>query len=284
MSTTSTVTNRAERLHALQAQLVDQVARLTTSDDWEAMLATAARFHNYSPNNVLLILMQRPDATKVAGYRTWLSLGRHVRKGEKGIAILAPCRYSVEQANGDKVSVLRGFKVEHVFDISQTDGDDLCDVRPVLLDGDVPAIWSALVAQCEAAGYTVERGDCHGGANGVTNPLTRTVRVRSDVSLAQATKTLLHELAHIKCGHVDSMLDYALHRGICEVEAESVAYVVAAATGFDTGSYSLPYVAGWAGGDVDKVRKTADKVVRVAHTILSTLEGVESVVTEAVAA
>src|SRR5436853_6691263 len=102
------------------------------------MLTAAARFHHYSPANVLLILRQRPDATRVAGYRTWQQLGRQVRRGERGIAVLAPCTYlrpADDDHNDESRRILRGFKVAHVFDISQTDGDPLPDIRPALLDG-----------------------------------------------------------------------------------------------------------------------------------------------------
>ena len=132
------------------------------------MLAVAARFHTYSPNNVLLIAAQRPDATRVAGYRAWAQLGREVRKGEHGIAILAPvtpgprdgrppapatARPTPSQAPAT-ARVLRGFRVTYVFDISQTDGPALPDVRrgcstaPLRRD-----LWAGLLDQVEAAGY-----------------------------------------------------------------------------------------------------------------------------------
>ena len=109
------------------------------------MLKVASKFHRYSFNNHLMIFLQRPDTTVVAGFKRWKSLGRFVKKGEKGIAIFAPCRYKtkVEDESGDEqvIDSIRGFRVVHVFDISQTEGDDLPDldaVRPKLLDADVP--------------------------------------------------------------------------------------------------------------------------------------------------
>lgn len=153
-----------------------------------------------SPNNVLLILCQAPWATRVAGYRKWQEMGRQVRKGERGIAVLAPCTYKTgtdehdapEEAEPRKV--LRGFRVVHVFDVSQTDGEPLPSLDAPLLDGEAPAaLWDGLAAQVAAAGFELERGDC-GGANGRTDYLGRVVRVRVDVESAQATKTLAHDL------------------------------------------------------------------------------------------
>ncbi len=208
----------------------------------------------------------------MAGYRAWQRLGRQVRKGERGIAILAPCVQRTGQVDdqepADKpelVPILRGFRVAHVFDISQTEGDPLPDVRPSLLAGEAPeGLWDALARQVADAGYTLQRGDC-GGANGRTNYLTRTVTVRADVDDAQAVKTLAHELAHVwlhdpEEGHH--------HRGTAEVEAESVAYVICHAAGLASDDYSLPYVAVWSDGDPAVVRATAERVLGAAQRAL----------------
>lgn len=272
--TSSNTTDRAERVRELQAQLEHQVAELVTGDDWARMLDAASHFHHYSANNVMLIMLQRPEATRVAGFQTWKSLGRHVRKGEHGIRILAPCRYKIETDEGEEAWALRGFTTVSVFDISQTDGSEIADVRPVLLEGEAPGgLWDGLAKQVAAAGFMLGRcdsADVIGGANGRTDYAARTVTVRADVSDAQACKTLAHELGHILCGHEAELFGGC--RGRLEVEAESVAYIVAAANGLATGGYSAPYVAGWSGGDVAKVRETAERVVRVAGAILSALE------------
>jgi len=208
---TTTPEQRAERATAQAARLADLhehiaagVEALTSTDEWRAMLDTARRFHTYSPTNQLLIYVQRPDATRVTGFTTWQALGRQVRKGEKGIAILAPCprRGGGEDTtpdtpdapgeSGEDSGAGRGgrmrFTVAHVFDESQTDGDDLPEVLPTLLEGEGPAgLWDGLAAQATGHGYTIERGPC-GQANGYTNPADHLVRVRDDVSDAQACK------------------------------------------------------------------------------------------------
>ena len=238
----SKTTDRADRVRELQAQLESQVAEIVTSADWRAMLDTASRFHSYSFGNLMLIMAQCPTATRVAGYRTWQSLNRHVRKGEHGIRILAPCRYKTTSDDGEETWRIGGFTTVAVFNVAQTDGEDLDDVRPALLDGDAPAgLWGAIAAQIVSAGFTIRRGDCE-GANGVTDYLARTVTVRADVSDAQACKTLTHELGHILCEHETELRNHGC-RGRFEVEAESVAYIVAHAHGLPSGGYSLPYVA-----------------------------------------
>lgn len=271
--TRSTKTDKLDELHQ---RLTAQVEALVSGDDWRAMLDVASRLHRYSARNVILILSQRPEGvTRVAGYRRWQSLGRQVRKGEQGIAILAPCVYRkrpVDDAEGkdspELGRILRGFRVAYVWDESQTDGEALPDVRPELLVGDDPAhLWAALAAQLDACGYSLERGEC-GGANGSTDFLARKVTVRDDVDDLQAAKTLCHELAHVLL-HDPSHEPVA--RARAEVEAESVAYVACQRAGLATTDYSLPYVARWSSGDVDVVRSTADRVLGAAQQILDGL-------------
>ena len=212
-----------------------------------------------------------------------------MRKGERGLAILAPCRYKPNDESGDSAStgersvgepaapdgarrVLRGFRVAHVFDVSQTEGDELPDVHPELLTGDAPArLWDGLAEQIAAAGYTVQRGPC-GGANGLTDPNSRTVTVRADVDDAQAVRTLAHELAHIVCGHLIEGFDYRGCRGRAEAEAESVAYIVTAWAGLDAATYTVPYVALWSGGDPAVVQAAANAVTAAARAVIDALD------------
>ncbi len=243
-TTASATTGGQDKLTALHEQISDGVAALVDTEGWRAMLDTAANFHSYSLGNLLLIGVQAPQATRVSGFRTWQSLGRQVRKGERGIAILAPCTYrpktltcttdsTGEQPQDERGGPaapavsgkqMRGFRVVHVFDISQTDGDPLPEVAPVLLSGQAPAgLWEDLAGQVTGYGYALERGGC-AGANGYTDPARQVVRVRGDVDEAQAVKVLAHELGHLECGHVKDLPTYLTCRGRCEVEAESVAY------------------------------------------------------------
>ena len=262
-----------DKVRALHDRLTAQIEALVTGADWARFLAVASRFHSYSANNALLILLQRPDATRVAGYRAWQRMGRQVNKGAKGIAILAPCVYRrrpVDDAEGAEnpalVRVLRGFTVVHVFDEADTTGEPLADVSPVLLEGE-GALWDALAAQVAAAGFTLSRGDC-APANGATDFAERTVVVAEHLSPRQADKTLCHELAHV-CLHDASRI--TVDRDLAEIEAESVAFIVCHALGVDTAAYTLPYVARWAGGDLDRIRRTAERVVTTAQAVLAAM-------------
>jgi len=277
-------TERPDRLAALHAQLTAAVEDLAKSDAWHRMLETAARLPTYSPSNVLLIAVQRPDATRVAGFQTWKTLGRSVCKGEKGIAILAPCLYrGPDDSPGPRASSaeaqtaqdrahreLRGFRVVHVFDVSQTEGEPLPQVAPDLLRGAAPdRLWEHLESLVNDDGFEVERGDCH-GANGFTRFDDKVVRVRADVDPAQAVKTLAHELGHIRADH-GARFAAGYHRfecrGVAEIEAESIAYLITSTAGLDAGAYSVPYVTGWSGGDPALLRASATVAIRTAEQI-----------------
>lgn len=281
---------RRQRLQDTHERLNAAVEGLLTSDGWRDLIASGGWLRRYSLNNILLILRQCPGASDVRPMRTgWNAVGRRVRKGEKSIKILAPITYRREEnpdgepgeePGGDGESGagasggrgVRGFKVEHVYDISQTEGEPL-DVPPgpAELRGAAPTdLWDGVAAQITAHGYSIERGDC-GTAYGRVTWAERTVRVRADVEPAQAVKTLTHELAHIRCDHETRKIP----RLVREIEAESVACLVASACSLDTLAYSVPYVAGWA-RDPETAHATAETVMSTADAILSDLETARS--------
>lgn len=257
------------KLEAAQAKITQAVSSLVTGDDWKRFLDQSARFHNYSANNVLLIMLQSGGtATRVAGYKKWLEFGRQVRKGETGLSILRPLSYKKVEDDGTESYGIRGFGITYVFDVSQTDGEPLAEdlIRPTLLDGNGGTdLFEQLTAQVRDLGYVIERGEC-GGPNGYVDYAKKLVRVRADVTQLQATKTLAHELAHIVLGHCEDGR-YTECRGQREVEAESVAYLVLDAAGMSSDDYTFAYVAGWAKGSVDIVKASASSVVDAAHTI-----------------
>jgi DNA primase len=264
-----------EHLKAAHDKLQSAVEEIVSGGDWKRMMKIASKFHRYSFSNHLMIFLQRPDATVVAGFNKWKSLGRSVKKGEKGIAIFAPCKYrrTIENQDGEEQTLqsIRGFRVVSVFDISQTEGDDIPDldaVRPQLLDGNAPeGIWDALVAQARAAGFEVIR-DRKRTENGYCDFLKKEIAVRPNVAPAQALKTLVHELGHALL-HYDGVVR---NQEIQEVEVESVAFVVCDALGLDTGDYSFAYVARWSDGFAELVMDTAERVIGCAKQILEGLE------------
>lgn len=282
---------RQERLNAAHNALMEQVETLTTSEGWRAMLSARRWLRRYSLNNLLLIIDQCEHATDVRGYGAWKKAGRQVRRGEKGIRILAPARYRARDDNGDPVNDndgnpqyrVRGFKVETVFDISQTDGEPVPEseqAAPTLLTGAAPPqLWDVVVDMVTTRGYEIERADT-APANGWVRWDTRTVRISDTVEDAQAVKTLVHELAHIVCEHDTRDLP----RAMGEVEAESVACLVTNLVGLDSLPYSVPYVAGWA-KDADTARNSAQQVLSVADEIAAALvKALPDAVTEPVPA
>lgn len=273
---------RADAVQVLLTDLHRGVEALTEGDDWRHFLDVAQRFHRYSFLNTLAILVQRPEATRVAGYRRWQQLGRQVRRGERGIRILAPVTTRQQSTTPDTAPestpdaeeqprvVLRGFRVARVFDLSQTDGEPLPEPPVHVLTGDAPdGLTDDLRRLIEREGFTYDLGDLdgHPGAYGLTDYAARTVTVRTGLAAAQRTKTTTHELAHVLLHRPGDELP----RERREVEAESVAYVVCAAHGLPTGDYSLGYVATWSRGDLDVVRATGERVLTCARRVLDSL-------------
>jgi len=295
------------KLQATHERIVDGVQRLIGGQEWANYLRFAAKFHDYSFNNTVLIWAQAPRASYVAGYQAWLQLGRQVRKGEQGISILAPVlsrrNQPIEQGGAGHPATppapvepatepgkrrIVGVRNATIFDVSQTDpvvpGQELPLMQPALLQGDVaPQLWDALAAHINDRGFTVERGNCP-GANGVTMFEPRIVRVRDDVSTLQAVKTLAHELGHVLM-HDPSGTEAGPRdcRGIVEVEAESVAFMVLASQGLDTADYTFPYLARWASQAADQdamvaaVRDTGNRVIAASRAIIGRLEPAEHI-------
>jgi antirestriction protein ArdC len=285
--TTKTTTRRAAKsieekkaqAEALHASIATQVEQLRDSDRWIAFLDFAQAFHAYSINNVLLVLSQAPEATRVAGFRKWQSLNRQVREGSKSIKIFGYSTKKVteEDANGDEVEKrIARFPILSVFDISSTDlidpeQGDPGTITAQLTGTDDHGIVDTLTAYLEGEGWTVEHSSLPGTMNGVTRPETMTVVIDENLSPEHLSKTLLHECAHVLLGHTEDLAEYAEHRGLMETEAESVAYVVAGLVGFDTSAYSVGYIANWSDGDTDVIKFTAARVLRTAHQIAGIL-------------
>lgn len=307
---TSGLAGREAKIDALHQKLTDAVGALVTGDDWRRAMEFAAHFRSRSFSNTLLIFSQHnaayqegrvpgPVPTYVAGFKQWLSLNRHVVKGQGGYAILAPvtARFaSTTPENpdswrrlgrgekpqwGESVrSRMIGLKPAHVWDISQTDGEPVPEPpRPRLLEGEAPeGLWDGLADQIVARGFElrlVSNARSIGGANGLTDYLTHEVSVRMDMDDAAQVKTLAHELGHVMLHSADNV-DAGMHRGVAEVEAESVALMVGATHGLDTATYTVPYVSTWASdvpgrSPVEVVQATADRVRAASLTILDDL-------------
>ena len=239
---------QTEQQEAIQ-KLEQGVKEIFTSEKYEEFLITYSKFHKYSINNSILILMQRPDATNIASFQTWKKLGRQINKGEKGIKVLVPIPYKyekeVESKTGDKeVIELSGtsFRVGNVFDISQTSGKELPKLTTDLKEysADIELAIDA-VARTSKVPVRFESDMPH-DKKGYYSINNKEIVINDNMSDYQTFKTLIHEIAHSKI-HAKDLKKYNAHER--EVQAESVAYVVCNTYGIDSSEYSFGYIAGW---------------------------------------
>ena len=244
----------------LLQRLEEGVRSVMSSEAWRSFLSTQAKFHNYSAGNVLLILMQNPHATQVAGFHTWRDLGRFVKRGEHGIAILAPVFPKREpepkaapeegeaRAGVDRSHVPVRFRVAHVFDVAQTDGRSLPEPPAHELRGesDQARLLVARLAKlaAEEGLHLSHEAPEHmpRGAKGYYQPDARRIVLSEGLALDQQAKTLVHELAHHMLQHGRGREP---GRPTEEAEAEGTAFVVCEHFGLDTSEYSFGYVAAW---------------------------------------
>lgn len=234
------------------------------SDALTRYLETMSRFHNYSFCNCMLIARQMPEATFVAGFRRWLELGRHVRKGEKGIGILAPLVYRrrEEEADaGDVDRVLRGFKVVHVFDVSQTDGDELPELARI--QGEPGEVLPSLEWVIRSSGIELSDEQLPPGVKGESRK--GAIAIAVGLPPAERFAVLAHELAH-EWMH-DAEHRQQLSRTVRETEAEAVAYVVCRSLRLDCSTRSSDYIQMYRGNantlleSLERIQKTATRMI-----------------------
>ena len=249
-----------------------------------------SRFHRYSFANSLLIHAQNPEATHVAGYRTWQELGRQVRKGEKAIKIFVPYfRKGEDLITGEEERHLVSFGVGNVFDIASTEGEPLPEPPRVIESTEVTEVSREVNKRLGrwgiAEGLLMESKDFPGNARGFWNPAKRQICIRKssyvdeetgeehdlvDPLNVTKTKTLAHELAHYAGNHNGQM-----DRQDAEVIAESAAYVTLNRYNLDTATYSLGYVATWA-GDANRMRANLTEVQRISNALITAIEGIDA--------
>ena len=278
--------SQKERIREITDQLEAGIQELFDSDKYREYLNCMSKFHNYSLSNTLLIAMQRPDATLVSGYAAWQkNHGRTVKKGERGIRILAPYKYKVTVAsdrdvtsgdgparNGEEPKTVEqlGFKIAYVFDVSQTEGKELPDIGVNELTGDVKGYKKLFRALTSICPVRMQFEDITGGAKGYYNDAEQCIAIKEGMSQVQTIKTMIHEMAHQKL-HAKEALDpdHPIDRRTKEVEAESIAYTVCSRYGLDTSDYSFGYVAGWSSGrdtkelkaSLERIRTAADEMI-----------------------
>jgi hypothetical protein len=274
-----------EKIKDAFARIEQGLLNINTDDDWRKYLFFQSKFHNYSFSNTMLIYLQNPDASYVKGYKAWNQFGRYVKKGSKGMAIIAPCvkkrQECAEAKNGDsgakeekeRKKSISGFRVTYVYDIADTGGSD--EYLPVLIKGlsgntDTEKEIFEKVLYVVSESYTVQEVE-KTASKGSYNLQTQIISIRSDMEYLQKIKTLLHETAHA----IDFKMnpDTGIKRNRRELVAESVAYVVSSWLGLDTASYSISYIHSWQ-KDKDELKMIADSVQKISSIIVEALEEV----------
>ncbi len=274
---------KQEKIKAAFEQIEEGIAAIDTDKDWLQFLTFQSRFYNYSVGNTMLIYQQNPQASFVKGYRAWNDLARYVKKGSKGIAILAPCVRKAKSeddvvdrlnckndADEKDKKVVTGFRIAYVYDIADTDGSD--EFLPVLVKGvsgnsdrerDIYEKLRDIVSQehlvLEVTGTA---------SKGAYNIETGIISINTDYDYLQRIKTLLHEYAHA----VDFTMNPGedIKKNVRELVAESVAFVVMQYLGFDTSSYSIGYIKSWM-KDAEELKDVAATVQRIASNIIDKL-------------
>ncbi len=268
---------RNKKIEELSARLDGGIKELFASDKYQQFLTVMSKFHRYSVNNCVLIAMQMPYASKVAGFHKWKELGRSVKKGEQGIQILVPMISKQKDENGHEVmdpdtnqakQVMIGFKPGYVFDISQTDGKELPSLAE-RLTGEVHGFHTLKDALIKTAAVPVEFQSIPEERNGYYSFAEQKIAVKDSLSEEHTIKTLVHEIAHSRMHGGDDGLD----RQTREVQAESVAYIVSGYLGIDASAYSFGYVAGWSKNkDLEELKSSLDAIKKTASEIIDKVE------------
>ena len=285
-----------QKVQELTDKLERGLTELFSSDSYKNYLSTMSKFHNYSFNNTLLIAMQKPEASLVAGYKAWQkNFDRHVNKGEKAIRILAPAPYKIKEerdkidpvtqeimldrdGNPQKEEVeitIPSFRAVSVFDVSQTDGKPIPQLEAKELLSDVEGYQDMIHAVEAVSPVPIEMEEIAGESKGYFDREARRIAVQENMSESQTLKTMIHEVAHSMLHNKEMEQDEQARkdRNTKEVEAESIAYTVCQHFGVDTSENSFGYIAGWSSGrDTKELKSSMDTIRRAASELITGIE------------
>jgi antirestriction protein ArdC len=259
----------AEAVSAATDQLIASL-KAGKSEELTRYIKAMSIFHSYSFSNTMMIICQRPDATRVAGFQAWKALGRNVRKGESGIMIMAPAMSKkrkdedgIALVGDDKTTSHMYFRPVYVFDEAQTEGDALPDLRANHVEGDATVHLARLVKHVAASGITLEYGDAMMQADGVSHG--GRIVLKPGMTEAETLSVLVHELAHERLHKNDRRKNTT--KKVRETEAEAVAHVVCSSLGFATNGASETYI-GLYEGDADLLMASLSLIQKTATDIL----------------
>ena len=290
----------AEKLKEITDRLEQGITELFDSERYKEYLCVMSKFHNYSFNNTLLIAMQKPDASLIAGFTAWKNqFQRNVKKGEKGIKIIAPSPFKIKQetekidpqtqkpvigrdgkpVTEEKEITIPAYKVVSVFDVSQTEGKELPDIAVDALTGDVEQYSDFFAALEKTSPVPIGFEKIEGGAHGYYHLEDKRIALDEGMSELQTLKTAIHEIAHAKLHDIDlnapkDEQQPRVDRRTREVEAESIAYTVCQHYGLDTSDYSFGYVAGWSSGrELAELKSSLETIRSAAADIINSIDG-----------
>ena len=289
----------AEKLKEITDRLEQGIAELFDSERYREYLKVMSKFHNYSFRNTVLIAMQKPDASLVAGFSAWKNnFERNVMKGQKGIKIIAPSPYKIKQemqkidphtqkpvigkdgkpVTEEKEITIPAYKVVTVFDVSQTEGKELPDIAVDELTGDVESYKDFFAALEKTSPVPIAFEKIEGGSHGYYHLADKRIALNEGMSELQTLKTAIHEIAHAKLHDIDLNAPKdgqpRVDRNTREVEAESVAYTVCQHYGLDTSDYSFGYVAGWSSGrELAELKSSLETIRSAAAEIINSIDG-----------
>ena len=287
-----------QKVKEITDKLEAGLKELFESEKYKSYLSTMSKFHNYSFNNTLLIAMQKPEATLVAGYQAWQkNFERHVNKGEKAIRILAPAPYKIKEER-DKLDPVTGemmfdengmpqkeetevtipaFRAVSVFDVSQTDGKPIPELEVNELLSTVEGYEDFVQALMNISPVPIAFEDIPGDSKGYFSTAEKRIAVQENMSESQTLKTMVHEVAHsmLHDKEVNQSMDIPVKdRNTKEVEAESVAFTVCQHFGIDTSDYSFGYIAGWSSGrNMKELKSSLDTIRKTASELITGIEG-----------
>ena len=287
-----------QKVKEITDKLEAGLKELFESEKYKSYLSTMSKFHNYSFNNTLLIAMQKPEATLVAGYQAWQkNFERHVNKGEKAIRILAPAPYKIKEER-DKLDPVTGemmfdengmpqkeetevtipaFRAVSVFDVSQTDGKPIPELEVNELLSTVEGYEDFVQALMNISPVPIAFEDIPGDSKGYFSTAEKRIAVQENMSESQTLKTMVHEVAHSRLHdkEVNQSMDIPVKdRNTKEVEAESVAFTVCQHFGIDTSDYSFGYIAGWSSGrNMKELKSSLDTIRKTASELITGIEG-----------
>ena len=288
----------AEKLKEITDRLEQGIAELFDSERYREYLKVMSKFHNYSFRNTVLIAMQKPDASLVAGFSAWKNnFGRNVMKGQKGIKIIAPSPFKIRQevekidphtqkpiigkdgkpVTEEKEVKIPAYKVVSVFDVSQTEGKELPDIAVDELTGDVDRYKDFFAALEKTSPVPIAFENIEGGSHGYYHLEDKRIAINEGMSELQTLKTAIHEIAHAKLHDIDLNAPKdeqpRVDRRTREVEAESVAYTVCQHYGLDTSDYSFGYVAGWSSGrELSELKSSLETIRSAAAEIINSID------------